>query len=281
VKSYVYGDPLVPVELRDKDAGLRPSHKKLLQLIDMTDPVWPTTAAILREMAEAGVEIDEVTHGIAVKVAAYRVKTAECRRQSSRRIAFVSVPLASMGSIVYYIRRGDLIKIGFTEDPAQRFSALLPDEILAYEPGGRNEETFRHRQFGHLQGRGENFRQAPELLEHIRGVREMYGDPDPAWPTVANHRGNRNAAVQIPDLDGGDGEMLTVPALCERLQVKGGTMRYWARQGKITVAGRNEYGRPLYSLEQATALRDKLADRKARPRKPRRQRSLTCKDYTG
>ena len=75
--------------------------------------------------------------------------------------------------------------------------------------------------------------------------------------------------------------MLTVPALCERLQVKGGTMRYWARQGKIPVAGRNEYGRPLYSLEQATALRDKLADRKARPRKPRRQRSLTCKDYTG
>jgi len=75
--------------------------------------------------------------------------------------------------------------------------------------------------------------------------------------------------------------MLTVPELCERLQVKNGTMRAWARQGKIPVAGRNEYGWRIYSLEQATALRDKLVARKARPRKPRRRPSLTAEDYTG
>jgi len=266
VKSYVYGDPLVPVELRDKDAGLRPSHKKLLQLIDTSDPVWPTTAAILREMAAAGVEINEVTHGIAAKVAAHRMKTVDSKRQAARRIAFVSVPLASMGSIVYYVRRGDLIKIGFTEDPAQRFSALLPDEILAFEPGGRNEETFRHRQFDHLRGRGENFRQAPELLEHIRSVREMYGDPDPAWPTVSNHRKSRKAtmqaAMQVPGPDSGDGETLTVPELSERLQVKIGTMRAWVWQGKLPLVGHNEHGLRVYPLEQATVLRDKLVARK-------------------
>lgn len=281
MKSYVHGDPLVPVELRDKDAGLRPSHQKLLQLIDMTDPVWPTTAAILREMAESGVKIDEVTHGIAAKVAAHRMKTADSKRQAARRMTFVSVPLASMGSIVYYIRRGDLIKIGFTEDPAQRFSALLPDEILAFEPGGRNEETFRHRQFDHLRGRGENFRQAPELLEHIRSVREMYGNPDPAWPTVANHRKSLKAAVQVPGPDDDGGETFTVPELSERLQVKIGTMRAWIQYGKLPLAGHNEYSLRVYSLAQATALRDKLVARKTRPRKPRRQRSLTSKDYTG
>jgi hypothetical protein len=281
VKSYVYGDPLVPVELRDNDAGLRPSHRKLLQIIDMTDPVWPTTAAILREMADAGVKIDEMTHEIAVKVAAHRMKTADSKRQAGRRIAFVSVPLASMGSIVYYIRRGDLIKIGFTEDPAQRFSALLPDEILAFEPGGRNEETFRHRQFDHLRGRGENFRQALELLEHIRSVREMYGDPDPAWPTVANHRKGREAAAQVPGPEDDGGETFTIPELSERLEVKIGTMRAWVRIGKLPPTGHNVYGLRVYSLEQAAVLRDKLVARKARPRKPRRQRSLTSKDYTG
>lgn len=262
MKSYVYGDPLVPVELRDKDAGLRPSHKKILSLIDTTDPAWPTAVAILREMADAGVEINEVTHGIAVKVAAHRMATADAQRHSSRRITYVAVPLASMGSIVYYIRRGDLIKIGTTADPARRFAALLPDEILAFEPGGRNEETYRHRQFIHLRGRGENFRQAPELLEHIRAVREMYGNPDPSWSTIANHRASRWASEQSDALH--DGKVVTASEACEHLEVKDSTFRAWVKYGRIQVAGRNAFGHQVYPLERAIVLRDQLVARRER-----------------
>lgn len=271
MKSYIHGDPLVPVELRDKDTGLRPSHEALLRLIDTTDPAWPTVAALLREMADAGVKVDEAAFGIAVKVGAHRFAAQEAKRQASRRITYVPVPLASTDSIVYYVRRGDLIKIGTTVDPARRFSALLPDEILAYEPGGPKEETFRHRQFSHLKGRGDHFRQAPELLEHVRCVREMYGDPDPSWPTVATHRVKLKSAV-LTAPEGGDGEMLPAAELAVRLGMKEGTLRSWIHHGRLVAYGRNERGHLIFCLESATALRDALAARRSQGTRSKRKR---------
>ena len=94
-------------------------------------------------------------------------------------------PLAGIGSIVYYARRGNVIKIGFTESPGARFTAFVPDEILAFEPGSGREERMRHKQFWHLRCRGEYFRLEPELLEHTRQLRQIHGDPDPSWPTSA------------------------------------------------------------------------------------------------
>lgn len=89
------------------------------------------------------------------------------------------------GSIVYYIRRGQAIKIGSTTNPMTRFTVLMPDEILAFEPGATTEERKRHRQFQHLRCFGEHFKPDPELLEHALDLRRIHGDPDPAWPTVA------------------------------------------------------------------------------------------------
>ena len=140
-------------------------------------------------MAEAGVEIDETAFGIAAKMGAHRVARRDAQIPASRRFAYEIAPLASMGSIVYYVRRGDLIKIGTTVDPLTRFATLLPDEILAFEPGGGSEETYRHRQFFHLHCRGEYFKSAPELLEHAARLRQLYGDPDPSWPTVTGRKG--------------------------------------------------------------------------------------------
>jgi hypothetical protein len=57
------------------DTGLRPSHQALLRLIDMTDPSWPSVAAVLREMADAGVEIDEAAVKTAAKLGAHRFAT--------------------------------------------------------------------------------------------------------------------------------------------------------------------------------------------------------------
>lgn len=170
-----------------ENAGARRSIQRILSLVDTTDPAWPHTAAALREFTEAGIELDESTIPLAVKLGALR------NRKSGIELELPSMPetLAASGSIVYYIRRSDLIKIGTTADPHSRFRDLLPDEILAFEPGARPEEVMRHRQFWHLHERGEYFCDAPDLRKHIDRTRSAYGEPVPSWPTVASLYGDR------------------------------------------------------------------------------------------
>lgn len=108
------------------------------------------------------------------------------RGRHQRRREGSGAPLVrTLGAIVYYIRRGEVIKIGTTTTPWQRFATLRPDEILAFEPGTVIEERMRHQQFRHLRCAGEHFRAEPELLEHIAQVRQIHGGPDPSWPTGA------------------------------------------------------------------------------------------------
>lgn len=178
-------DPYTPegfLAARD-NAGPRRSIQRILSLVDTTDPAWPHTAAALREFTEAGIGLDESTIPLAVKLGKLR---SEKSGDADLQLSSPPETLAASGSIVYYLRRGSLIKIGTTADPHSRFRDLLPDEILAYEPGGRPEETARHRQFWHLHERGEYFSDAPDLRGHIARTRSAYGEPDPSWPTVAS-----------------------------------------------------------------------------------------------
>lgn len=78
---------------------------------------------------------------------------------------------------VYYVRIGDRIKIGTSGNIKSRIASLMPDEVLATEPGGREIETLRHRQFAALRVRGERFQPGPELLSHIAMIREHFGEP--------------------------------------------------------------------------------------------------------
>lgn len=68
--------------------------------------------------------------------------------------------------IVYYIRFADRVKIGTSNKPRQRLSALWHDELLAFERGNRTLERVRHEQFADLREGGEWFTAAPRLLEH-------------------------------------------------------------------------------------------------------------------
>lgn len=83
-------------------------------------------------------------------------------------------------SVVYYIRTRGHIKIGVTTNMQARMAALMPDEILATEPGTRTLEKRRHRQFAHLRGTigQEYFLTAPDLEDHIRAVRGRHGEPN-------------------------------------------------------------------------------------------------------
>ncbi len=92
-------------------------------------------------------------------------------------------------SVVYYIRRGDHIKIGRTVDFRARMGKLRPDAVLAVEPGAHEVETARHRQFrehhiaDHPDG-VEWFYRGADLLAHIEELAATHVVPElPRWRT--------------------------------------------------------------------------------------------------
>lgn len=83
-------------------------------------------------------------------------------------------------SVVYYVRLGDHVKIGYTINLGARINGLRVDRdaLLAVEPGWREVEDQRHEMFAaERQGRRENFNPSRRLLLHIEAVRARHGDP--------------------------------------------------------------------------------------------------------
>lgn len=80
-------------------------------------------------------------------------------------------------AVVYYVRIHDRVKIGTTANMRERMHILLPDEVLATEPGFRELESLRHAQFAHLRikGPGERFAPAEDLMSHIRMLNMHFG----------------------------------------------------------------------------------------------------------
>lgn len=68
-------------------------------------------------------------------------------------------------SVVYYIQFGDRVKIGFSRNLRDRLSALPYDRLIGTEPGGRQVEARRHRQFAEHRISGEWFHAASEIVE--------------------------------------------------------------------------------------------------------------------
>lgn len=83
-------------------------------------------------------------------------------------------------SVVYYVRIGEFIKIGYTTNLRNRMSGLRTDcsNVLATEPGGKELEAKRHAQFDKIRvGRREDFKPTLALIKHIEAVRDFHGDP--------------------------------------------------------------------------------------------------------
>lgn len=118
----------------------------------------------------------------AVELKAIRAHSVEARTRQQQRLDSAR---EEGRMIVYYIRIGSNIKIGTTTSFKYRMTALMPDEILATEPGHEELERLRHKQFAHLRvppGR-ERFRADPELMDHIQMIRGQYGEPVDRYPT--------------------------------------------------------------------------------------------------
>lgn len=101
--------------------------------------------------------------------------------EAGRRATAKRAELAAR-SVVYYVRTGRYVKIGFTSDLKARLSSLrLPTTaVLATEPGGRSLEAQRHGEFGdeRIDPRREDFALSLRLQEHIRELREDHGIPE-------------------------------------------------------------------------------------------------------
>lgn len=102
---------------------------------------------------------------------------------------------------VYYVSAPEIgmVKIGYAENPAHRFSKMQVDSptrliLVAIEPGGEAIENARHRQFASCRARGEWFRHEDKLAEHIRSLppyarpqREALPGALGAWLRRNNH----------------------------------------------------------------------------------------------
>lgn len=243
-------DVFTPHEITEQyDHDVLPADvQRILEVIDTTDPAWPAIAGALRELIAAGIDIDA-----SVAVAAVKLGRQRCPASVPGPKLPVQLGLASAtDSIVYYIRRGDLIKIGTTKRPRHRFSCLMPDEILAFEPGARPKESQRHTEFKHLRynRRREYFLPGPELLTHARRIRSVYGDPDPSWPTATTpSEALRHAAVKST-------ETMTAREAETSLGINRATLRSWVIRGRLQATGIGEERRHLYYREHLITLRD-------------------------
>lgn len=76
------------------------------------------------------------------------------------------------GLLVYYMRIGNRVKIGWTKNLKGRLKSIFPEELMAVEYGGQAVEAERHGQFADLRTRGEWFRLEYPLTDHIAALRE-------------------------------------------------------------------------------------------------------------
>jgi len=244
--------PYTPSQLMARYEGLRPSVKKILDLVDLTDPAWPEIAEILQGMVAAGVELDESVVAAAIAMGRQRHNAIPTLKPVT------PLPLRLWGeeggreSIVYYIRRAKLIKIGTTTMPHQRFEALLPDEILAWEPGGLAEEAQRHAEFRHLRKGQEYFEIGPDLVKHWKTMRKLYGDPPSHWRTfgtLGEPIGPDYGKFRLPpppvSMD-----TATATEGAAILGIRPVTVHGWVARKKIRAAGLNDLGRTVYYVDQ-------------------------------
>jgi len=86
------------------------------------------------------------------------------------------------GSVVYFIKAGNVVKIGIAANADKRLRELQTAnphrlELLGTITGGRSKEMELHERFHHLRLSGEWFTASAELLEYVAALISMQGTP--------------------------------------------------------------------------------------------------------
>jgi hypothetical protein len=190
------GKPFIP---QHEQRLTQAAWNKYLKYIQPDDPAKLMILGVFREYELGGIAVSEETAAMAVKLGHVRhqrnlAERAEQERRAAEKRREVETfrkllddnPLG----IVYYLRRGDLLKIGTTAKYHARMRALRPDEVLAVEPGSYALEHERHRQFSSCRwaAGSEYFHMGDELIAHVRQLRDLHGIPDQSVVTVTDGR---------------------------------------------------------------------------------------------
>jgi hypothetical protein len=139
--------------------------------------------------------------------------------------------------MVYYMRIGNRVKIGWSTNVEKRRAAINPEEVMAVERGGYALEQQRHDEFASLRTHGEWFRLEEPLTSHIEALRaaaraEPLPEPEQAHPAM----------------DATEAENLVYrDEAARRAGVAMGTVVQWERRGILPVAARDGM-RPMYRL---------------------------------
>lgn len=200
------GKPLIP-QHEQRHRAVQGPWTKYLKYVSHDDPAKLPILYTFRDFELVDIPVTAETAEIAVKLGRLRYerglqKRAEEEQRleetiaaNSARVAFQKLLEDHSDGVVYYIRRGDLIKIGTTRAFIARMRTLMPDEILAIEPGSYTLENQRHQQFDEQRfgrdrrgARSEYFHSSPELIQHIRTLRSEHGVPDQGGVGVTDGR---------------------------------------------------------------------------------------------
>lgn len=153
---------------------------ELSVLLDRTDPAYRWITQTLLIFSASGIQLSRQAVEMAIKVGQYQ------RRVEHEDSADRGTKADQEDGVVYYVRRGSMIKIGTTVNMHKRMQAILPDEVLATEPGSYSLEAQRHREFldVRVHGQTEWFHASPALQTHVHTLIALYGHPDPTLPVL-------------------------------------------------------------------------------------------------
>lgn len=167
---------------------------------------------------------------------AHRASAATLADAAARELEQAAIAVPAPGEVVYYMRIGNRVKIGYSTNLTLRLQTINPEELMATEPGGASVEKRRHDEFRQLRTRGEWFHLDGPLIQHIAALRTApwVGQPSKvALPTMTDDEAN----ALIPGLEAARLAGVTVSAIC-----------HWVRRGRLDIADRNRSGRPLYRV---------------------------------
>jgi len=162
---------------------MRPSHwqdpvvERVLGAIDRGDGVYPLVLQEIIKLKRSNVEVTIPVVEQIIETCVERLRArpmevpASLPNQRTRRGRFSAVEIT--GSVVYYMRIGNRVKIGYSSNLVERLNAINPEELLAAESGTTDTERRRHREFGQYRTHGEWFRLEGKLAEHIKRLRQV------------------------------------------------------------------------------------------------------------
>lgn len=197
VDIYTFGIPKTKDEMLYENLVPADDYTTLCRVKDCSQRIWGRTPLCERHAydmwlkieVEKKLEAEHERHRIQTEAAKARYDDlqeqkrmeqealkAEWRRQAEEEERIMRSK--NRPGMIYYLRVGALIKIGFSSYLDERLRAYPPDsKVLAVHPGTPEVERQVHNKFfNHLSHGREWFTPSPEIEQHIKAIHEQYPD---------------------------------------------------------------------------------------------------------